>query len=250
MNGNHSPTTSSLLSHTSSLKCKTMHHFTLIELLIVVAIIAILAAMVIPALNSALEKGKAITCVGNLRQIGLSLTSYTADNQDFLPGIQDNSNNRLRYYLYSYAGTPQYDKNQKGLWFCPSYDIVLPFDSTTKYISSYQNIKGQGTCPGKDWSQDGTMMKTQKLSRLDSRVCLLGSLKPSLTSSAANAEVRIADPIGSFNYHQTTNPLLYFNHSMRTNIYMASGNVVSRLWKTSNKMTFENGGWTCVMEKP
>ena len=42
----------------------------------------------------------------------------------------------------------------------------------------------------------------------------------------------------------------YFNHSNRTNIYMASGNVVSRLWKTSNKMTFENGGWTCVMEKP
>ena len=69
-------------------------------------------------------------------------------------------------------------------------------------------------------------------------------------NSAANAEVRVGNPIGSYNFNQTTNPLEYFNHSNRTNIYMASGNVVSRLWKTSNKMTFENGGWTCVMEKP
>lgn len=59
--------------------------FTLIELLISIAIIAILAALLLPALNSAREKGKSIACAGNLRNCGVALQQYCADNQDYMP---------------------------------------------------------------------------------------------------------------------------------------------------------------------
>lgn len=59
--------------------------FTLIELLIVIAIIAILASMLLPALNKARESGKSVACISNLKQLGTAMISYTDDNNGTFP---------------------------------------------------------------------------------------------------------------------------------------------------------------------
>jgi prepilin-type N-terminal cleavage/methylation domain-containing protein/prepilin-type processing-associated H-X9-DG protein len=63
--------------------------FTLVELLVVLAVIAILAGLLLPALVKTKEGGKSTVCLGNLHQIGIGLQLYVQENQNLLPVMQN-----------------------------------------------------------------------------------------------------------------------------------------------------------------
>src|SRR6266496_3444922 len=65
--------------------------FTLIELLVVIAVIALLAALLVPAVIRAKEAGKGAACISNLRQAGIALQLYVQDNNNRLPYMRDKS---------------------------------------------------------------------------------------------------------------------------------------------------------------
>jgi prepilin-type N-terminal cleavage/methylation domain-containing protein/prepilin-type processing-associated H-X9-DG protein len=102
--------------------------FTLIELLVVIAIVALLMAVLMPALQRVRRQARAVACQGNLRQWGILYATYTADNHGYLPRREDFVFDWVPPYLRSGSGTQvaplfkgyeQRPVTRKGIFCCP-----------------------------------------------------------------------------------------------------------------------------------
>ena len=114
---------------------KKSHSFTLVELLVVIAVIAILAGMLLPALNNARERARTLACVSNLKQIGHSMHMYINDNDNsFAPGNPESSSFLWFRLLEPWQPDTKLYKDPGGI----DYESWKTFsDGTTPYSNNY-----------------------------------------------------------------------------------------------------------------
>ncbi|MBN2640673.1 MAG: type II secretion system protein [Victivallales bacterium] len=224
--------------------------FTLIELLVVIGIIAILASMLLPALNKARGKAKQISCAGNLKNLGSLLIMYVDDNNDWIPyknfatGCQERDMPHILlgkdpswYYV---EGVDQ--RSIKGAYLCPE---TRQMPNVAFYRSSYQIVQGALDSPGSNkggaWYVDLNLSKAvaRRYGMIaESSVVMTESPLKSYTFSAGNMATADYAAIwysSNLEVYQNalsagkTNRIAYENHSRQANFLFKDGHVASYL---------------------
>jgi prepilin-type N-terminal cleavage/methylation domain-containing protein/prepilin-type processing-associated H-X9-DG protein len=205
--------------------------FTLIELLVVVAIIAVLIAMLLPALGAARNQAKAVACMSQMNQSGLAMIMYSNDNNQFVPlyyswqiGEEKSWAGFLNWKatrLQINTGAPRYLENPDtavcpgmdpikfnvSLWYSiygtdyDTYTSDLPLKVDTNWTRYYRNLARLGT-PG-------------------NLVLLLDSTAGPTTGYSQKQFMiaRVSIPQGSQSYG------VHLRHNNKTNVFFGDGHI-------------------------
>jgi prepilin-type N-terminal cleavage/methylation domain-containing protein/prepilin-type processing-associated H-X9-DG protein len=153
------------------MKTHSRHAFTLIELLTVIAIIGILAAIIIPVTASVRESAKTAKCGASQRQIALAVILYAGANRDFLPGPVNRDvhapplggppTDSLRDFIQPYIG----DKSD-SFWRCPSNDAAFLATGDPARQPIYFLNRGATSSPRDFFGVPGSSDVTRQVKRL------------------------------------------------------------------------------------
>lgn len=119
--------------------------FTLVELLIVIAIIGVLVGLLMPAISGARESARRAACTSNLRQLGAGLVAYATDNNQKLPAFPDKDVEYLWELSPKTRDAVVEGKTGRDVFYCPSSDMREDLNKFWEYGST---TSGSTTTPG------------------------------------------------------------------------------------------------------
>jgi len=225
--------------------------FTIIELLVVISIIAILASLLLPALNLTREKARTISCISNLKQIGNGVALYATDYNDHTPlsctNISPSGQRSWSGLLYSYVGLgaktdeerPTLEKIFKSVFSCPSSMLEKRCANYGywEYVKSYSgnpfviDIENGEKLSSEQWAST----KTLKMGSISHPSTTFFAIDGTISSAAFGAG-NVLSREGVYDYYADiycqvkANPaapelIKGYRHSKSANVLMCGGNV-------------------------